>query len=128
MPVGGYGDTTPDELALKAAYWTSPTVNAKLAHTFPAAELGAAALLLAGLAPDPSCPSDADEAACRLMLDALRVSEGDMVKLRMWIEVARVDPRDLIAAAEYPLELTTGDESARSADLSDYLDWIARST
>lgn len=113
-----------DEIAEKAVYWDSYTVNARLDDAFLGPARAEAAVALAGLAPAPDCPIEADIAACRLMLDAIKVSEGDVFKLQLWVEAARNDPRDLIAAAEYPLELVEG-ESARDRDLDDYLAWAA---
>lgn len=120
-------DQTPerDEIAEKASFWTSEAVNARLRSTFATEERGAAALLLADLAPAPDCGPEADEAACRLMLAALRASEGVLLKLKMWVEAGREDPRDLIAVAEYRGELVDGDESARNADLDSYLAWVS---
>ena len=98
-----------DELDLKQALWTSAVVDSRLRQTFAEDDVPAASVLLAGLVgEDP----DGDErvsslATCRLMLAALKVSTGDLRKLALWIEVARRDPRDLIAAAEYPRELVT---------------------
>jgi len=114
-----------DEIAEKAVYWTSPVVDARLRETFSAADVHAAAVLLAALAPDPECPPDADAAACRLMLAALRVSEGDLARFAMWIEAGRADPRDLIAAAEYRGEIAGGGDSARETDLDGYLTWVS---
>lgn len=113
-----------DEIAEKAAYWRSEVVNARLQSTFDATQRGAAALVLADLAPAPDCGPEADEAACRLMLAALRASEGNIVKLKMWVEAGREDPRDLIAVAEYHGELVDGDPGARERDLDGYLGWL----
>jgi len=114
-----------DEIAEKAAYWTSAVVDARLRETFSADAVFEASVALAALAPDPECPPEADAAACRLMLAALRVSEGDLARLAMWIEAGRADPRDLIAAAEYRGEIAGGGESAREADLDGYLTWVS---
>lgn len=114
-----------DEIELKARFWSSETVNARLAATFGPDERGAAALLLTALAPAPDCAEEADEGACRLMLAAIRVSGGDLTKLGMWVEAGRADSRDLMAAAEYPRELGGGDEEAREADLESYLAWAS---
>lgn len=116
---------TFDEIAAKAGYWNTETVNARLASSFTSKNRGAAALLLSLLAPAPECDEDADVTACRLMLAAIRVAEGDVAKLGMWVEVARVDPRDLLAAAEYARELGGGGEAARDVDLAAYLAWVA---
>ena len=59
------------------------------------------------------------------MLAAIRASEGDPAKLAMWIDAGRVDPRDLIAAAEYRRELTGYGETGRNEDLADYLAWVS---
>lgn len=122
-------DQPRDEIAEKSAYWTTPVVNARLRSTFSAAEAVQAACLLADLAPAPDCGPEADEAACRLMLAALRVSGGYLRKLALWIAAGREDPRDLIAAAEYGRELAAGpggldDAAARHADLDEYLGWV----
>lgn len=114
-----------DELAEKAPYWTSDVVNARLAHAFIGQERAAAAVLIAGLVgDDPQDPEHSDEASCRLMLDALKLSQGNLLKLRLWMEAARHDPRDLIAAAEYPRELGEKDKGARQTDLDDYIGWL----
>ncbi len=112
-----------DEISCKAVYWDSRTVNAHLRDSFAGADYAAAALILSGLAPAPECAEEADEAACRLMLAALRVSAGGLVQLKMWVDVARQDPRDLIGAAEYRRELDLGTQQARADDLADYLAW-----
>lgn len=114
-----------DEIAEKAAYWNSVVVDARLRDLFSAEDVYAASVVLVGLAPDPECPPEADETACRLMLAALKASEGDLAKLALWVEAGRSDPRDLIAVAEYPGELVDGDESRRAADLDDYLAWVS---
>lgn len=113
-----------DETVLKATYWRSSIVNERLSGTFGGADYGLAAVLLAGLAPAQDCPPEADEAACRLMLAAIRVSKGDLVRLQMWVDAGRLDPRDLIAAAEYPHELQTGSAQVRDKDLREYLAWV----
>lgn len=113
-----------DEIATKTAFWNTPTVNARLRESFGEAT-GAAALLLADLTPAPDCPPEADEAACRLMLAALKVSAGDLTKLKLWVEVGRMDPRDLIAAAEYSRELSESNDETRREDLAEYVAWAS---
>lgn len=117
-------ENTAEEIALKSSHWNSRTVNARLSDSFTGPEYAGAALLLAGLAPAPECSEQADETACRLMLAALRVSEGNLAKLQMWVDVARQDPRDLIVAAEYRGELELGTDEARASDLAKYLAWV----
>lgn len=100
-------------------------MNAHLTTAFRDEERAAAALLLAGLVgEDPVDPAGSDEASCRLMLAALKVSEGDLHRLALWVEAARVDPRDLLAAAEYRRELQGGGDPERAADLAEYLAWV----
>lgn len=114
-----------DEIAEKSAYWTSAVVDARLRATFSAGDVHAASVVLVDLAPDPDCPPEADTTACRLMLAAIKVSEGDLAKLTMWVQAGRTDPRDLIAAAEYRRELAGAGESGRDEDLSEYLHWAS---
>lgn len=121
------GTPTPErnEIAEKAVWWTSATVDARLRQTFSADDAYMASVALVALAPDPDCPPEADQTACRLMLAAIRASAGDLVKLALWIEAGRVDPRDLIAAAEYRREMLHGEQTAREADLDAYLEWVS---
>lgn len=114
----------PDEIDLKAPYWTSGDVNERLAATF-GDEAPRAGVALIGLAPAPDCVPDADVTACRLMLAAIKVSEGSLQKLALWVEAARMDPRDLIAAAEYPRQLRGEGPTAQADDLDDYLRWVS---
>lgn len=115
-----------DEFALKRPYWSSSVVDARLRATFPGPEQSDAAVLLStlvGEVPDAE-PEASDVATCRLMLDALKVSEGLLPKLAMWVEAARLDPRDLMASAEYRRELLGEGGSARIDDLAEYLAWL----
>lgn len=114
------------EIAEKSRYWTSHVVEARLLESFADADRRTAALLLANLVGETPGGSeeDSDEATCRLMLAALKVSEGDLTRLAMWVEVARLDPRDLLGAAEYPRELQEGSDEARRADLLAYMMWV----
>ena len=114
-----------DEIAEKSRWWTSATVNAAIERTFAPEERAAAACELARLAPSPECAEEADVTACRLMLAAVRVSEGDLLKLAMWIEAGRSDPRDLIAAAEYPQQLMDMSTVSGNRDLDDYIAWVS---
>jgi len=101
-------------------------VNAHLAEAFSAEEVPSAALMLAGLVgEDPADPWGSDEATCRLMLAALRLAEGDLTRLSLWVACARQDPRDLIAAAEYPRELRDSTDEAREEDFAAYVSWVA---
>jgi len=115
-----------DELMLKQPYWTSAVVDERLRAVFSSADVMTASVMLAGLmGEDPGGdPEVSDLATCRLMLAALKVSGGDPLKLALWVEAAHGDPRDLIAAAEYHRQVQGGDESARQADLSEYLAWL----
>jgi len=115
-----------DEISLKAAHWSTPTVNARLHECFSEVDASSAAVILAGLVgEDSNDPEGSDRATCRLMLAALLVSQGDLTRLRLWVEVAHQDPLDLIAAAEYPRELRDSTDEARKEDLASYLLWVA---
>lgn len=121
-------DFTPiDEIGLKQSLWTSAAVDSALRQTFIEPEVGAAAVLLSLLiGEDPSGDEEvSDLATYRLMLAALKLSGGDLRTLELWIEVAMRDPRDLIAAAEYPRELVDASEESRQNDLAEYVLWIA---
>lgn len=119
-----------DELAEKARFWTTETVNARLASAFGDDERPAASLLLTGLVGEvpEGAEEDSLEASCRLMLGALKLSEGDLYRLRLWVEAAQSDPRDLIAAAEYRRELESATPEARDADLLEYAHWASGET
>jgi hypothetical protein len=121
------GSTPPDELALKQPLWTSTNVEARLSDTFSSEDRHFASVLLAGLmGEDPGGdPEVSDLATCRLMLAAIKVSEGDLAKLSLWVAAAREDPRDLIAAAEYRRRLQDEGAQADEADLAEYLVWVA---
>jgi uncharacterized protein (DUF1778 family) len=71
----------------------------------------------------------------RVCLAALKASEGDIERLRRNIEDAKMDWRDIIAAAEYPGEWRLGwrqrkrlteEDRKRLAeqDRQEYLDWL----
>lgn len=121
---------TEHEIAEKARFWTSESVNARLASSFSADERSAAAVLIAGLVGEvpEGAEEDSVEASCRLMLDAIKVSGGDLCRLGLWVEAAKADPRDLIAAAEYRRELESPTAEARTADLHEYLSWASGDT
>lgn len=118
------------EFELKAVHWTSAVVNRHLGASFPAAGVAEAAVVLSGLVgEDPGGDPDvSDLAVCRMMLAAVKLAEGDLCKLALWVEAARQDPRDLIAAAEYPRQLGGGGAQARREDLDDYLAWVTAAT
>lgn len=124
--MGEYGESAHDELALKQPLWTGVVIEARLRDTFVEEDRHAAAVLLSGLmGEDPGGdPEVSDLATCRLMLAAIKVSEGDLAKLSLWVEAARMDPRDLIGAAEYRRALQgVGGADAEDADLAEYLQW-----
>lgn len=119
-----------DELALKHPFWTSSVVEARLSDVFRGPERHEAAVLLSALVgedPDGD-PEVSDLATCRLMLAALKLSGGELAKLALWIDVARIDPRDLIAAAEYRRQLHGEKGDAVDADLAEYLVWASGET
>lgn len=116
-----------DEIDAKGRYWTSAVVDSTLRREFTGEDQHVAAVLLSRLVgEDPGGdPEVADIATCRLMLAALKVSERDLAKLAMWIEVAHNDPRDLIAAAEYRRQLQSKGDDAPAADHAEYVAWLA---
>lgn len=75
-----------------------------------------------------------DREILRVRVAALRVSEGNLAKLEKTVAAALVDYRDVLAWAEYPVELVnpTWDMPAadvtriRAADRLQYRDWLAR--
>jgi len=116
-----------DEFGVKHSLWNTATVNARLAASFAAADLPAASVLLSGLVGDDPAGDDAVSAlgTARLMLAAIKVAGGDLGKLSIWVQAARIDPRDLIAAAEYPRELHEHSEDARQLDFAEYVMWAS---
>jgi hypothetical protein len=120
-------DTEFDEFDLKHRLWTTQAVDARLRATFHPRDVPDAAVLLAALVGEiPDADTEAsDLGTLRLMLDAIKVSDGDLRKLALWIEVAHRDPRDLVAAAEYRRELSEPTQKAREADLAEYLLWLS---
>lgn len=119
-------DIADDEFAAKSRYWTSAIVNQKLGQLFVGDERRTAALWLAKLVgEDPGGDDEvSDLTTCRLMLAALKVSEGNIERLSLWVQAARNDPRDLIGAAEYRRELGGECGDAREADLAEYVAWV----
>lgn len=80
--------------------------------------------------------SDSEELSCRIRLDALKQSKGNLKKLRELISVAKQDFRDIIMPAENSRLHALGvvaysrlsdDEKDRIADedLNEYLNWIS---
>lgn len=114
------------EYDAKVVFWTSGVVNARLATVFAACHRAEAAIVLSGLVgEDPGGDPDiSDAASCRLMLAALKLSQGELSRLALWVEAAHSDPRDLIAAAEYPRQLGDRTDEAQAADLAEYLAWV----
>ena len=116
-----------DEIDLKQQHWKSEVVDSRLRDTFSAEDVDQAAMLMAALMGEDPHSEGTDEALCRMMLAALKVSDGSLVKLAAWIEVARQDPRDLIASAEYPREMHDPSDELRKIDLAEYMAWITAS-
>lgn len=117
---------TPDEFEAKVVYWTSEIVNARLQQTFDHASRAEAGIMLAGLVGDDpgGDPDVSDASTCRLMLAALKLSCGDLARLSLWVEAGRSDPRDLIAAAEFPRQLQERTQEAKAVDLAEYVQWV----
>ena len=67
----------------------------------------------------------------RVRMAALKLAKGDLAKLREVMDLARKDPRDVLAAAEYaryaalPHRATEADrEAAIARDWSEYQSWL----
>jgi len=116
-----------DEFGVKHALWVSATVNARLNASFEPEDIAAASVLLSSLVgEDPSGdPGVSEMATARLMLAAIKLAQGSLVKLSMWVQAAHADPRDLIAAAEYSRELQDSSEIARQQDFAEYVMWAS---
>ena len=77
-----------------------------------------------------------EESADRVHLAALKLAAGDIAALERHVAVAKRDPRDVIAAAEYPQairkfgNLNRMKEPDRAsmfdADSNQYLEWLRR--
>jgi len=79
--------------------------------------------------------SGSDEQSARVHLDILKVSDGNLGRLRELISAAREDSRDVIMTAENPTILSMGipawavlsdDEKDRVSDkdVEQYLEWV----
>ena len=74
--------------------------------------------------------------AARVHLAVLKLSAGDLASLRSWLQVARVDFRDVLAPAEYPeyFRRLRGDNSMSlsgleevvASDWRQYCSWLER--
>ena len=71
----------------------------------------------------------------RVRLALLKLSAGDVEKLRAWLETAKQDYRDVLVGAEYPeqMELDSWNldengrrelKAARERDLQQLMDWL----
>ena len=80
-----------------------------------------------------------DPAAARVHLACLKLSQGNIEKLRKWIELSRIDFRDVLSLAEYARfyeidvagvgRLTRQEVSKlRSLDWNQYQEWLNRET
>lgn len=80
-----------------------------------------------------------EKGASRVYLAALKLSEGNIDELRKWIDVAKVDFRDVISPAEYPefhkIGFTGVDKLSRQEvtklkndDWIQYQKWLSRKT
>ncbi len=82
-----------------------------------------------------SCGAELSERGrARIQLAILKLSKGDLEKLRHYVEVAELDYRDVLAWAEYPEQMDTGASRFNSQpevireieerDRKQYLDWL----
>jgi hypothetical protein len=68
----------------------------------------------------------------RTQLAVIKLSAGEIAELRKFIDIARMDPRDVFAYAEYPEEFGSATwkldpervREIRERDRQQYLDWL----
>ena len=101
-----------------------------IARDFAAAEVECAAAILTGY-----CSDNSDSAQNRVRMAALRLAEGNIERLRHFVECANEDYRDVLAWAEYPNAMRgpagsapNSDEriKANQADWRQYHDWLTK--
>jgi hypothetical protein len=70
----------------------------------------------------------ADSVAC------LKLSDGDLARLKKYVEAATTDYRDVLAWAEYPRQMRLGPNAppadqahARREDMDEYAQWLRSS-
>jgi hypothetical protein len=73
--------------------------------------------------------------SARVLLAVLKLANGNLARLRSQIETAKMDYRDVLAYAEYPLyfdrvsgagDLPEGVQRIIDADWKQYQDWLTR--
>jgi hypothetical protein len=67
----------------------------------------------------------------RVAVACLKLSDGDLARLRKWVEAATADYRDVLAWAEYPRQMRLGPNAppadqgrARREDMDEYAQWL----
>lgn len=110
---------------------TSEDVDRIVRRDFPAAQTAEALAVLMEYGRE-----EWHRAPDRVRLAALKLAGGDLDGLRRAIESAKLDDRDVLAAAEYPEYLRCIDPSGRmapsdeqrivDADWKQYCEWLAR--
>lgn len=97
-------------------------VLTKLQHCFPDEQSSADALALL----DTYDAEASQPGRARIQLAILKLSQGDLEKLRDNLEVAKTDYRDTLAWAEYPeqMQSSASDQEVQERDRKQYLDWL----
>ena len=97
-------------------------VAGKIASMFSPDEAGGVAALLASYEPPSSMSAD------RVRLAILKLSKSDIDRLPELIQLASIDPRDVVGEAEYPRQMHHPPGMAASeeiqADRADYETWL----
>ena len=106
---------------------TLAILSSLIGRLFPPEERAAAAALLAGYGGQPGAPEP-----LRVRVALLKLSEGNVERLRALVADAHRDYRDVLAWAEYPTEMASptwrlsAAEQARirAVDREQYLSWL----
>lgn len=113
-------------LSVQRSMLAGERVRRRAARSFPP---GALAAVMAELGD----PAGAIPELERVQLAALKLSEGDVGRLREAMVAARRDYRDVLGAAEYPREMRLGANAAvgelaqaRADDRREYEAWLGR--
>jgi|SRR5215213_6387359 len=126
----GGGEFTPwdeeDELARKEPYFRREVVEAKVRSLFPRHDPSEILQLLDGFPPSFGGRE-------RMQLNILKLSDGDMARLRRYIEAAGspLGALGVMQKAEYPRSSRTGPSSPApkrvvERDIRQYLNWLKR--
>jgi hypothetical protein len=97
-------------------------VDAKIEVLFPAEQRRMVSRLLASYSPPGEMSAD------RVRLAILKLCEGNTERLPDLLELARIDPRDVVGEAEFPRQMHhppgMASEDMIQADRTDYESWL----